>query len=154
MKSSDRASFPQRVVGQREQDDALPGAGANVRVQAHDPNPKHRLYGYFEQFPPMFDQFEPDLFDEVVAPVWFFDLGESLFSRSENAPEPNDCHVFDEQRANLLRSSAHVLPLEPDDVVADFGFEFTFGARARPAFTCPAASCMPQGPFCEQRRDQ
>ena len=61
-----------------EEDDAFAGTGTDVGVRADDPDAENRLHRIFEQFPPVSDQFESDLFDEVAAPVGVLDLSESL----------------------------------------------------------------------------
>lgn len=135
------SSFFHWIFRQGEHDDAFAGAGANVGVEAQDANAEDGLNSFLEEFSPVFDQFDPELFDEIATPVRVFELGKSLFSGRQDTPEPDKDHVLDQVRPHLLRSTTHILPLEPNDRVTDFGLEFALRLHSlfsgRPAHNNP-----------------
>ena len=82
------------------------------------------MHGGFEQVTAMFDEFEPDLFNEVTPPTLLFDLHQLLFGRSQHAFETHQSHVVQQVSPHRQRPPAHVLFLELNDGLTELGFPF------------------------------
>jgi len=80
----------------------------------------------------VFDEFDPELLDEVTTPMRVYDLGESLFGGRQNALQSNEGHVLHQKRPHFLRPPSHVLTLESVYGGTDLGFEFASGLHCVP----------------------
>ena len=119
------------VAVQAEHDDAFARLRADVGVQAADFGAEHVANHRFQDRPTVVHEFLPGLLHQVAAALAVARFGELDFARRQDALEPDQHHVVDDERPGLERTATHDFFFEANHGLADLGFEFAEGFVAQ-----------------------